>query len=66
MAKLGAPLMSVRQVAEHLGFSYITVWKWVDAGEIPYIIVGESKRIRPEDLADWLNAKPMHGKEVPK
>lgn len=65
MAKLGAPLMTIRQVAEHLGFSYIVVWNWVDAGEIPYIIVGKSKRVRPEDLADWINAKTVYGRAVP-
>ena len=47
-------LVSVREVAHQLGCSDSCVWKWVARGVLPSIKVGTLRRIREQDLEDWV------------
>ena len=46
-------LWTVPQVAFKLQFSEPTIWRMVKSGELPSVKVGRSRRIAPEDVADW-------------
>lgn len=50
----GPMLLTVEQVAEQLGISVSKAWQLVSGGEIPSVNVGRTRRIRPEDLADFV------------
>lgn len=49
-----APLLSVREAAARLAVSPATVRRWIAGGEMPALRIGNSVRIDPERLADWL------------
>jgi excisionase family DNA binding protein len=44
-------------VAEHLGVSNATVYGLCERGELPYVWVVTSKRIRPRDLEEFVAAR---------
>jgi excisionase family DNA binding protein len=53
MAKGGAELprlLSVREVADALAVSRVTVWRLVRRGELRPVRVGRAVRFRPEDV----------------
>ena len=43
-------MMSLAQVADVLGVSRNTVYRWVKAGKMPAYRIGAGYRIRPADL----------------
>jgi len=43
-------LLRVREVAEQLGVCNATVYRMVEAGELPHVRIVNSIRIRPDDL----------------
>ncbi len=47
-------LLGVRQVAEHLGVSQVTVYRWCREGILPCLKIGGSLRIRQAALEDFL------------
>lgn len=51
----GQPLKSVPQVAEHLGKSKHTVYRLIRQGDLRAIMVQGTLRIRPGDLAAYLD-----------
>jgi len=47
-------LLRVREVAEHLGVSKAAVYALCERGELPYVWVVTSMRIRPDDLEEFI------------
>jgi excisionase family DNA binding protein len=47
-------LLDVRQVAEYLGVSAITIYRWCQQGTLPCLKLGRSLRIRRSALEDFL------------
>jgi excisionase family DNA binding protein len=50
-------LLKVAEVAEHLGVSKATVYGLCERGELPYVWVVTSIRIRPRDLDEFLSSR---------
>ena len=50
-------LLRVREVAERLGVSNATVYGLCERGELPYVWVVTSMRIRPDDLEEFIASK---------
>lgn len=47
-------MLTVRQIAERLGVSKMTVYRLIHAGDIPGIQVGRSYRVSVRDFDDYL------------
>ena len=64
-------LLRVAEVAEHLGVSNATVYGLCERGELPYVWLVNSMRIRPRDLEEFVafrvtiaeNRRPHRRKE---
>jgi excisionase family DNA binding protein len=50
-------LLRIREVAERLGVSNATVYGLCERGELPYVWVVTSMRIRPDDLEEFVAAR---------
>jgi excisionase family DNA binding protein len=50
-------LLKIAEVAEHLGVSNATVYGLCERGELPYVWVVTSMRIRPRDLEEFVAAR---------
>jgi excisionase family DNA binding protein len=50
-------LLRVAEVAEHLGVSNTTIYGLCERGELPYVWVVTSMRIRPRDLEEFLASR---------
>jgi excisionase family DNA binding protein len=50
-------LLRVREVAEQLGVSSATVYGLCERGELPYVWLVTSIRIRPDDLEDFIASR---------
>lgn len=46
--------LSVRQIAEYLGISMITVYRWIEAGKIPCHRVGHQWRFSTTEIDQWV------------
>jgi excisionase family DNA binding protein len=49
-------LLRVREVADRLGVSSATVYGLCERGELPYVWVVTSIRIRPDDVEEFIAA----------
>ena len=54
---LGASLLTVDDIAAHAKVSTKTVRRWIDAGDLPAILIGKVLRIKPDDLAQFLEGR---------
>lgn len=54
MASDNAGLLSVPEVASHLGVSQVTVWRLCRDGTLPALRIGKQWRVRREDLEEFL------------
>ena len=54
-------LLTVREVAETMRVSNMTVYRLIRAGDLPAIRVGKHFRIRDHELNDYLDAQTVHG-----
>lgn len=54
-------LLTVREVAETMRVSNMTVYRLIRAGELPAIRVGKHFRIRENELGDYLEAQTVRG-----
>jgi len=54
-------LLTVREVAETMRVSNMTVYRLIRAGELPAIRVGKHFRIRENELAAYLESQTVRG-----
>ncbi|HEY7439659.1 MAG TPA: helix-turn-helix domain-containing protein [Acidimicrobiia bacterium] len=54
-------LLTVREVADVMRVSTMTVYRLIKAGEIPAIRVGKHLRLRQEDVALYLEERVVNG-----
>ncbi len=54
-------LLTVREVAETMRVSNMTVYRLIRAGDLPAIRVGKHFRIREGELGDYLEAQTVRG-----
>jgi excisionase family DNA binding protein len=54
-------LLTVREVAETMRVSNMTVYRLIRAGELPAIRVGKHFRIRENELNDYLESQTVRG-----
>ena len=47
-------LLNAKQVAEILNISKSKTYRFMQLGEIPTVRIGKSRRVRPEDLIQYL------------
>jgi excisionase family DNA binding protein len=50
-------LLKIADVAEHLGVSNATVYGLCERGELPYVWLVTSMRIRPRDLEEFVASR---------
>ena len=50
-SELPEKLRRVTEVARCLSLSRSSIYQLMDRGELPYVKIGKSRRIRPEDVA---------------
>lgn len=48
-------LLKAKDVAEILNISRSKAYHWMQIGEIPTVRIGKSRRVRPEDLIEYIN-----------
>lgn len=48
------PLLQVQDVRDRLRVSRNTVYRLMNSGELRYVLVGEVRRVREEDLQDYI------------
>lgn len=46
--------LSVDEIAEHLGISKVSIYKWVEAGKIPAHKVGRLLRFKVSEIDAWV------------
>jgi excisionase family DNA binding protein len=54
-------LLTVREVADTMRVSNMTVYRLIRAGELPAIRVGKHFRIRENELNDYLESQTVRG-----
>ena len=56
-------LLNARQVCERIGFSRVTMWRWVKRGAFPAPVYPAPKlpRWRARDIEFWLSKLPKIG-----
>jgi len=52
-------LLTVREIADHLGVRAATVYKWAAGGVLPHVRIVNVIRIRPQDLTRLLAVPPL-------
>jgi len=56
----GFDLLTMEQVAKKLGVSLKTVYRWIDAGQLPVSLIGErTYRIFERDLIKFVYSKKI-------
>lgn len=59
----GYDLLSMEQVAKKLGVSLKTVYRWIDAGQIPVSLIGKrTYRIFEHDLVKFIYSRRIRRK----
>lgn len=46
--------LSVEEIADHLGISKETVYRWLEKGKIPAHRVGKLWKFRPSEVDEWV------------
>ena len=49
--------LSVRDIASRLSKTYETVWRYIKAGDLPSVKVGNSRLVRAEDFEKWIRER---------
>ena len=48
--------LSVEEIAEHLGISKETIYRWLEKGKIPAHRVGKLWKFRPSEVDEWVKS----------
>lgn len=48
------PWLSVEEIAQHLGISKETVYRWLEKKKIPAHRVGKQWRFKPSEVDEWV------------
>jgi len=48
-------VMTVKEIAEYMGVHPMTIYKYVQDGEIPAFKIGASWRIRRDSIKKWMD-----------
>jgi excisionase family DNA binding protein len=54
------PMLTVKQVAQHMNVDEATVRRWIQAGDLRAVNIGRVRpeyRIRPSDLDDYISKR---------
>lgn len=62
--KTPTKLMTVKECAEYLQCSKITVYRLVEEGRLPAVMVGRLMRFDPQALHDWTRNPKGGGRNV--
>lgn len=62
VTELPATLLRVTEVARYLNLSRSCVYQIMDRGELPYVKIGKSRRVKPDDIARLIEAGTIGGK----
>ncbi len=61
--------LSLEEIAQHLGMSKVTIYKWIEAGKIPGHKVGRNWKFKVSEVDAWVvrgdgqqNERPDVGK----
>ena len=54
-------LLDIPRAAEQLRVAQKTLYKWVEAGQVPFVRIGRLVRFRPEDLERWVAGRVRGG-----
>jgi len=54
--KMNEPWMSVEQVAEHLGVTRDSVYRWIDAKNLPAHKIGRLWKFKISEVDDWVRS----------
>ena len=59
-----ALILTNRQAAIFLGVNVSTLWRWVEAGEIPFVRINGVRRYDRRELERWLSSKKQYVKPI--
>lgn len=48
--------LSVEEIAEYLGVSKETIYRWLDRGTIPAHRIGKLWKFKPSDVDEWVKS----------
>lgn len=48
------PWYSVEQIAQHLGISKETIYRWLEKGKIPAHRIGKLWKFKPTEVDEWI------------
>ena len=54
-------MLNIRELADYLGFSEITVYRKAASGELPGLKIGRSWRFPREEIDRWVRQKVREG-----
>ncbi|MBI4961642.1 MAG: excisionase family DNA-binding protein [Desulfomonile tiedjei] len=61
----GGDLIRPDELAKAQKVSIGTVYAWMERGTIPFLELGRSKRLDPQEVAQWLELKRRAARKVP-
>lgn len=53
------PLLNLVQMAERLGVSKHTLYRWVEEKQLPYLRIGRQLRFEPDAIDAWLESRKI-------
>lgn len=55
--KTSKNLISINQLAEHLGVQKSTIYGWVHMREIPHYKIGRLLKFRSDEIEEWIQGR---------
>jgi excisionase family DNA binding protein len=53
--------IGIKEIAEHLGISVVTIYRWVENGKIPCHRVGKLWKFKPSEVDAWVSSGQASG-----
>lgn len=51
--------LSVDEIAEYLGVSKFSIYRWIDRREIPFIPMGRMRKFDPVVIDEWMKKRSV-------